>query len=101
MNWSRNRVAALALAGIGWAVSVFMMLRGLALAGRGPAFDVSLPCPGCDLVLGSANSFQLGLLLAGWGLVYFSAFAMLVGSAHRLADSVARIVVATGCGFSL
>jgi uncharacterized membrane protein/predicted DsbA family dithiol-disulfide isomerase len=97
---NRSRGLLVALGGCGWLVSGWLLLRDFALAGRGPALDAGPFCPGCDEVLGSAASHQLGFPLAGWGLVYFAVVALLVACPQRSAARVALFVNAVGFGVS-
>src|SRR4051794_21313805 len=101
MNDNRRRIALLTMAGLGWALSGWLLLRGFALAGRGLFVALAGSCSGCDEVLGSSASSQFGVPLAAWGLVYFAALAMLIGTANVVSDSVARIANAVGCGVSI
>jgi protein-disulfide isomerase/uncharacterized membrane protein len=95
---SRIHVTGIALAGFGWLVSGALLLRGLALAGRGlPGVARILPA-GCDEILASPSSIQLGLPMAGWGIVYFAVLAFLWTAENTWSARAALLISAMGCG---
>jgi protein-disulfide isomerase/uncharacterized membrane protein len=100
MNERRSRMAALALASCGWFLSGGLLLRCLALAGRGTPIAVSRFPANCDEVLAGASAYQLGFPIAGWGLVYFALVALMIATDGRWPLRAALFVTAVGCGGS-
>ena len=76
----RARTVSLILVGLGLAISVYLLWRHVVLTGgwAGGGTDVCSVVfgMGCDAALRSPASFQFGLPLAGWGLVYYATLAV-------------------------
>lgn len=94
----------LILIGLGLAVSGYLLLLHFALidplAQSGPDFCSALFGTGCDDALKSPLAVQLGLPLAGWGLVYYGTLASLLllgwslGQTFRLEATLAALLLA-------
>lgn len=91
---TRWRLACLALIGVGGTVSAYLLARAFTLLANqaSGAIDVcsAIFGTGCDDTLLSPTSFQLGLPLAGWGLVYFGTLACLLLLAWALGQRLER-----------
>ena len=76
------KYVCLLLIGLGMAVSGYLLWRHFALAGlsaqAGSDFCSALFGTGCDDALRSPLAVQLGLPLAGWGLVYYGTLIALL-----------------------
>jgi protein-disulfide isomerase/uncharacterized membrane protein len=73
------KIAALALVGLGFAVSTYLLARHWAVAGGDSNwFDICQAVFGydCDAAIRSDLAVQLGIPLAGWGIVYFAVLAV-------------------------
>jgi len=100
----RPRLLCLVLIALGLAVSGYLLFRHFALAGamaQLPAdFCSALFGAGCDKTLQSPLAVQLGLPLAGWGLVYYGTLACLlllgwgVGEGFRFEATTAALLLA-------
>ena len=95
---------SLTLIGLGLAVSGYLLLRHFALTDfstqSGADFCSALFGTGCDDALRSPLAVQLGLPLAGWGLVYYGTLAALlllgwtVGETFRFEAMTAALLLA-------
>ncbi len=106
------RLVGLTLTGLGLVVSGYLLMRtwGL-LAERGPGvIDVCSAVfgTGCDATLLSASSWQLGIPLAGWGVVFYCTLAGLqvlaswLGAAFKGEATLAALLIAIlGAGISV
>ena len=87
----RAKTISLILVALGLVVSVYLLWRYIVLTDNwsNGGVDVcsTLFGVGCDAVLRSPASFQLGLPLAGWGLVYYGALATLLLLARFLGEA--------------
>ena len=87
----RARFLCSTLIGLGLAVSGYLLVRHLALAGASDLSGVdvcsALFGTGCDSALRSPASVQLGLPLAGWGLLYYITLASLLFLAWYVGES--------------
>ena len=76
MIFFRAKIISLILTGLGLAISIYLVWRHTVLIGDWPGgrSDVctALFGMGCDAALRSPASFQFGLPLAGWGLIYYA-----------------------------
>ena len=89
MTFTRLRFLSLTLIALGLAISGYLLLRYLWLAGAGDGTDVCsmLFGTGCDAALRSPVSVQLGLPLAGWGVVYYTTLAAFLLLAWSLGEA--------------
>lgn len=101
----RWRMLSFALVGVGWLVSGYLLLRTFELGRGTPIVKVDL-CSvvfgvGCDARLLDARSSQLGVPLAGWGVVYFAllGFLLALGGPGVLRATV--FLAGAGAGASL
>ena len=83
----RAKSISLILIGLGMLVSLYLLWRHIVLSGGWPGGGGADLCSalfgvGCDAVLSSPASFQFGLPLAGWGLVYYATLATFLLLAH-------------------
>lgn len=104
------RLACLSLVVLGFALSGYLLARSFALrTGRdNDVIDVCSAVFGvsCDRALVYSSSWQLGIPLAGWGLVYYGTLACLLVLAWSLGEAFelkatlgALLLAATGaCG---
>jgi protein-disulfide isomerase len=96
---------SLPLAGAGWLLSAWLLLASLAFGGgRLPiarADVVKALCPHCSTVLGSSSSWQLGVPLAGWGLIYFAVIGILLIAAAAATIRIAFVLTSIGVGASV
>lgn len=87
----RVKAVSLILAVLGLAISVYLLWRHIVLTGgwSGGGADVcsALFGMGCDAVLKSPVSFQLGLPVAGWGLVYYTTLIAFLFLARFLGEA--------------
>lgn len=100
------RAICLILIGLGLTVSGYLLLRHFALtdlsAQTGTDFCSALFGTGCDDALRSPLAVQLGLPLAGWGLVYYGTLTSLlllgwtVGETFRFEAMTAALLLALG-----
>jgi protein-disulfide isomerase/uncharacterized membrane protein len=100
------RSLVLILIGLGMAVSGYLLFRHFALVGTQAQlpsdFCSALFGAGCDDTLRSSLAVQLGLPLAGWGLVYYGTLACLlllgwgVGEGFRFEATTAALLLAVG-----
>ncbi|MEX1027372.1 MAG: thioredoxin domain-containing protein [Candidatus Paceibacterota bacterium] len=75
----RTRVLCLVLLGLGACISGYLLYHHLAPApGLGLAFCSAVFGASCEETLRSPLAIQLGLPLAGWGLVYYGTLAALL-----------------------
>ena len=73
------RLGALALVALGFAVSAYLLALHFAVAlGDSELFDICQALFGgdCDAAIRSDLAVQLGIPLAGWGIVYFAVIAV-------------------------
>jgi len=91
----RINLVAVALLAVALAVSGYLLNRSFALAAGADGADVCSTVLGksCDDTLTSPYSKQLGIPLAGWGVIYFLAVLMLLG---RGAGRILAVVGALG-----
>src|SRR2546427_309475 len=101
----RWRMLSFALVGVGWLASGYLLLRTFELGRGTPIVRVDL-CSvvfgvGCDAQLLDARSSQLGVPLAGWGVVYFAllGFLLALGGPSVLRATV--FLAGAGAGASL
>lgn len=87
----RAKPISLILVGLGLVISVYLLWGHIVLTGTWPngGADVcsALFGVGCDAALRSPASFQFGLPLAGWGLVYYGTLATLLFLARFLGEA--------------
>jgi protein-disulfide isomerase/uncharacterized membrane protein len=84
------RLAAFTLVLVGMAASAYLVARHLALTGgRSQVFDICRAVFGgdCDAAITSALAVQLGIPLAGWGVVYFALVGVSLLLAYLLGES--------------
>ncbi len=89
------------LMGAGWLVSGYLLLRVYALSGSGVhSKDVCSAVFGasCDHSLSSSDSFQLGIHLAAWGLLYFAVLGFVMVLALK---RTTLLISSAGSGASL
>ena len=88
---ARRRMLCLSLLGLGSLVSAYLLARSFALVATrvSDAIDVcsAIFGTGCDEALLSAASWQLGIPLAGWGVVYYVTLACLLVMAWALGEA--------------
>ncbi len=88
---ARRRMLCLSLLGLGSLVSAYLLARSFALLATrvSDAIDVcsAIFGTGCDEALLSAASWQLGIPLAGWGVVYYVTLACLLVMAWALGEA--------------
>ncbi|MEE8541554.1 MAG: thioredoxin domain-containing protein [Desulfobacterales bacterium] len=93
MTSRRRQIICLILIALGMIVSGYLLARTFTLmSGQAPgAVDVCSKVfgTGCDKTLLSQTSWNLGLPLAGWGVVYFAALACLIVMAMLLGEAFA------------
>ncbi len=80
---NRLRVVVVTLLALGMAVSTYLLWRHMVLIG-GTSYGTIDVCQtafggGCDATLSSSLSIQLGIPLAGWGVVYYVSLVILLG----------------------
>lgn len=89
----RRQIICLILIALGLIVSGYLLARTFTLMeGQAPgAVDMCSKVfgTGCDKTLLSQTSWKLGLPLAGWGIVYFTALACLIVMAWLLGEAFA------------
>ena len=89
---ARWRLLCLTLIGLGLVVSGYLLARTFTLmVGGGPeAIDLCSAVFGasCDAALIGPTSWQLGIPLAGWGLVYYGTLAGLLVLACALGETI-------------
>jgi len=105
----RWRLACACLIGLGLCVSGYLLYRTFALLGDGGPGKAdacsALFGTGCDAALLSATAWQMGLPLAGWGVVYFATLAGLLilgwtlGESFETEASTAALMFSLGGGF--
>ena len=103
------RLICLTLIGLGLTVSGYLLLRHCALADlsaqSGTDFCSALFGTSCDDALRSPLAVQLGLPLAGWGLVYYGTLASLlllgwtVGETFRFEATTVAFLLALAAAF--
>ena len=90
-----------ALVGFGWLASGYLLLRAFALGRAAPTTSVDLCIAvfgvGCDARLLDPMSLQLGVPLAGWGVVYFAMLGFLL-LALRGPGAIWTTVLLAGAG---
>lgn len=96
---TRWRMVALALVGLGWTLSAFLLLRVVALRAAPQWHLTDRFCPGCDSAL--MSGWQLGFPLAAWALIYYAVAAFLIVHGSRAAFSAAWTMSAAATGASL
>ena len=112
MPVGRWRLISSALITLGLIVSGYLMYRAFSLLTGGAAdgFDLCSAVfgTGCDQTLLSTTSWQLGIPLAGWGVIYYAVIALLLvlarvlGPAFDREGSLGALVVAlVGAGGSV
>jgi protein-disulfide isomerase/uncharacterized membrane protein len=89
-----RRTLSLALAGFGWLASGYLLLRALAIGGGAPIAMV-------DARLLDPMSSQLGVPLAGWGVVYFALLGFLLALGGPSVIRAAVLLAGAGAGASL
>lgn len=98
----RVKTTALVLIAAGLLVSSYLLVRHFALLGSGSGavdFCSALFGRGCDDALRSGGAVQLGVPLAGWGLVYYGSLLALLfmgwvlGDAFRFEAMVAAFLI--------
>src|SRR5262249_34952381 len=86
-----SRIVCLALVGLGFSVSGYLLARTLALLDDRAlgAWDVcSFVFHGsCDARLLDAESWKFGIPLAGWGIVYYSALGFILALGWMLGET--------------
>lgn len=108
----RWRVICLVLVGLGFATSGYLLSRSLAiLSNRVPGeIDICSSVFGasCDEALLSSGTWQVGIPLAGWGIVFYATLVCLLimawslGEAFDFEATLAALVLAgAGAGLSL
>ena len=108
-RWS---LVGLVLIGLGSAASGYLLVRSWDLMAGGAMGRLDVCSTvfgrGCDATLQSASSWQLGIPLAGWGIVYYCTLAALLalswwlGAAFRAEALLAALLLAAlGAGISL
>lgn len=90
-SFRRTNAICFVLAGLGFAVSGYLLVRTFSLL-VGESVEAVDVCTtvfgtGCDETLLSPSSRKLGIPLAGWGVVYFGALACLLIMAWALGKS--------------
>lgn len=98
------RIVAFALVVLGMADSAYLLARHFALAGGGSElFDICKAVFGgdCDAAISGDLAVQLGIPLAGWGVVYFAVLgvtlllAYLLGETFIAVGTLAALALAT------
>ncbi len=99
----RVKTITLILIAVGLAVSIYLLIRHFSLTGYsahgGADFCSALFGKGCDDALRSGGAVQLGVPLAGWGLVYYGSLLSLLfmgwilGDAFRFQAMVAAFLI--------
>lgn len=88
---TRRRLLALGLIAFGLAISCYLLLRYFALhanpAIQGTGFCSIVLKMDCDSSLLSNMSKQLGIPVAGWGVVYYATLASLLALGYLLGES--------------
>ena len=102
---NKYRALSFTMAGIGWLVSAYLLLRFLSLA-RNNGLPTTDACSilfgiGCDSTLTNPSVVQLGVPLPGWGLVYFAVVGLLLTHGGFNAVRLAFLLGAGGVGASL
>jgi uncharacterized membrane protein len=100
-----SRISCITLIAVGLSVSAFLLWRHTQLAGTPPGGqgDVCSAIFGlaCDQTLRSPTAIQLGLPLAGWGIVYYGTLVSLLllgwflGQPFDLAAALAALALAS------
>ena len=103
------RIRCLVLLSVGVIVSGYLLYRHFAIADvsvqSGADFCSAVFGTGCDEALQSPLAVQLGLPLAGWGLVYYGTLASLlllgwtIGDTFRFEATTAAFLLALAAGF--
>ena len=106
----RWQAISLVLITLGFAVSAYLLYRTFALVQDEALGGIDVCSAvfgtGCDETLLTASSWQLGIPLAGWGVVYFGTLACLVvmgwllGPAFQREASIAALLLGLA-GFSI
>ncbi len=82
MKILNEKSISLTLIGLGLVISGYLLSRHLILAGAGVGGEMDVCSAifgrGCDAALSSPVSFQFGLPLAGWGVVFYTTLAALL-----------------------
>jgi len=104
----RWRLACSCLIGLGFITSAYLLFRtfGLLTDNGTSDFDAcsSVFGTGCDAALLSPMAWQMGIPLAGWGIVYFSALGGLLvlgwtlGDSFEFESSTAALLLSLGGG---
>ncbi|MHC5032831.1 MAG: vitamin K epoxide reductase family protein [Planctomycetota bacterium] len=89
------------LAGVGWLISAYFLLRLLQLDGTAGLDVCAVFGSNCDQTLGKSVSWQLGFPLAGWGVAYFAIVGVLLSWGGVRLLQAARLVTAAGAGASV
>lgn len=94
---SPNRAQTLSyvLVAAGWLLSGYLLLPSLGIGSGGPR------CLGCGEALSGPSSWQLGLPLAGIGIVYFAAVGLLLALRWKITSRIAVVLCAVGVGASI
>ncbi len=95
---------------LGGGVTAYLLYRQFSLMGGAPGADICSAVfgTGCDAALLSAGSTQLGLPLAGWGIIYYLTLGAFVGLGRFLGEPFelegklgALFVSVAGCAVSI
>jgi len=100
---ARWQLVCLSLAALGWLTSGYLLLRLLRL-GKGETVGADVCSAlggGCDWTLMSPASWQLGIPLPVWGLLYFALLAFVLVLASPTLIQIATFLAAGGLGASL
>ena len=90
MNYNRIRRISFALTGLGLSISIYLLFRHFTLVGSstGAGLDFCTAIFGgrCDAALSSPLSMQLGIPLAGWGILFYATLLTLILLTRGLGD---------------
>jgi protein-disulfide isomerase len=98
---ARWRSISLALTGVGWSLSAFLLLSAIVLRAAPQVRLTDKLCPGCASPLTADVGWQLGFPLAAWALVYFAITGFLLVHAGRSVVAAAWAISAAGIGAGL
>src|SRR5215510_16011334 len=91
MTLFRTRSICWTLIAVGLAISSYHLWRLVVLAGQWPGggtdLCLALFAGGCDALLASPASFQFGLPVAGWGLIYYATLGVFLLLASILGET--------------
>jgi protein-disulfide isomerase/uncharacterized membrane protein len=97
--------AGFLLIGLGLIISCYLLYRHLILAGTPGASQPDVCSAvfgkGCDNALDSSTAYQLGIPLAGWGIIYYAVLLMLLLLPFILKDQVYKRVALVASVLSL